>query len=210
MVTLMAAGVLMSIQTQAPARLMKAATPALCVCSRTAGATVSPAGLAQRRLNSSRCRWPSWAATAEASLRQRCRDDHQLPRMALHRSYRPLFAYRRSPKGVDFWLYLSGQIPRVGDTVVVTGAAGLMPGRCSMPRFARCGRWRCCSALGLLMLLQSILRITVYVQSALHLYAASEGRWWSEVEPSPGRGRRPHPHVGRRGCRETFVLSNAK
>ena len=69
-------------------------------------------------------------------------------------------------------VYLSGQIPRVGDTVVVTGAAGAGAGAsladaqkaakvCAMRALALLQR-----ALGSLDAVQSILRITVYVQSA--------------------------------------------
>lgn len=69
-------------------------------------------------------------------------------------------------------IYLSGQIPRVGDTVVVTGAAGAGAGAsladaqkaakvCAMRALALLQR-----ALGSLDAVQSILRITVYVQSA--------------------------------------------
>ena len=69
-------------------------------------------------------------------------------------------------------IYLSGQIPRVGDTVVVTGAAGAGAGAsladaqkaakvCAMLALALLQR-----AVGSLDAVQSILRITVYVQSA--------------------------------------------
>ena len=69
-------------------------------------------------------------------------------------------------------IYLSGQIPRVGDTVVVTGAAGAGAGAsladaqkaakvCAMRALALLQR-----AVGSLDAEQSILRITVYVQSA--------------------------------------------
>ena len=69
-------------------------------------------------------------------------------------------------------IYLSGQIPRVGDTVVVTGAAGAGAGAsladaqkaakvCAMRALALLQR-----AWGSLDAVQSILRITVYVQSA--------------------------------------------
>ena len=69
-------------------------------------------------------------------------------------------------------VYLSGQIPRVGDTVVVTGAAGAGAGAsladaqkaakvCAMRALALLQR-----AVGSLDAVQSILRITVYVQSA--------------------------------------------
>ena len=69
-------------------------------------------------------------------------------------------------------VYLSGQIPRVGDTVVVTGAAGAGAGAsladaqkaakvCAMRALALLQR-----AVGSLDTVQSILRISVYVQSA--------------------------------------------
>ena len=69
-------------------------------------------------------------------------------------------------------VYLSGQIPRVGDTVVVTGAAGAGAGAsladaqkaakvCAMRALALLQR-----AWGSLDAVQSILRISVYVQSA--------------------------------------------
>ena len=69
-------------------------------------------------------------------------------------------------------IYLSGQIPRVGDTVVVTGAAGAGADAsladaqkaakvCAMRALALLQR-----AVGSLDAVQSILRITVYVQSA--------------------------------------------
>ena len=69
-------------------------------------------------------------------------------------------------------IYLSGQIPRVGDTVVVTGAAGAGAGAsladaqkaakvCAMRALALLQR-----AVGSLDAVQSILRISVYVQSA--------------------------------------------
>ena len=69
-------------------------------------------------------------------------------------------------------IYLSGQIPRLGDTVVVTGAAGAGAGAsladaqkaakvCAMRALALLQR-----AVGSLDAVQSILRITVYVQSA--------------------------------------------
>ena len=69
-------------------------------------------------------------------------------------------------------IYLSGQIPRVGDTVVVTGAAGAGAGAsladaqkaakvCAMRALALLQR-----AVGSLDAVQSILRISVYLQSA--------------------------------------------
>jgi len=67
-------------------------------------------------------------------------------------------------------IYLSGQIPRVGDTVVATGAAGagatlaqaqVAAKVCAMRALALLQR-----ALGSLDAVQAIPRITVYVQSA--------------------------------------------
>lgn len=67
-------------------------------------------------------------------------------------------------------VYLSGQIPRVGDTVVATGAAGadatlaqaqVAAKVCALRALALLQR-----ALGSLDAVQAILRITVYVQSA--------------------------------------------
>ena len=71
-----------------------------------------------------------------------------------------------------YHIYLSGQIPRVGDTVVVTGAAGAGAGAsladaqkaakvCAMRALALLQR-----AVGSLDAVQSILRISVYLQSA--------------------------------------------
>ena len=77
-------------------------------------------------------------------------------------------------------VYLSGQIPRLGDTVVVTGAAGAGAGAsladaqqaakvCAMRALALLQR-----AVGSLDAVQSILRITVYVQSAPKFTQQSE------------------------------------
>ncbi len=69
-------------------------------------------------------------------------------------------------------IYLSGQIPRVGDTVVVTGAAGAGAGAslADAQKAAKVCAMRALSllqrAVGSLDAVQSILRITVYVQSA--------------------------------------------
>lgn len=67
-------------------------------------------------------------------------------------------------------IYLSGQIPRVGDTVVVTGAAGAATGLAEAQQAAKICVMRALAllqrSLGSLDAVQSILRITVYVQSA--------------------------------------------
>jgi len=78
----------------------------------------------------------------------------------------------------DRTLYVSGQIPRVGDTVVCVGAAGedvsLEQARvaarvCAMRALALLRR-----ALGSLEQVQSITRITVYVRSAPDFTQQSE------------------------------------
>ncbi len=67
-------------------------------------------------------------------------------------------------------LYLSGQIPRVGDTVVVTGAAGADASLQDAQRAAKVCAMRALAllqrALGTLDAVTAVLRITVYVQSA--------------------------------------------
>ena len=67
-------------------------------------------------------------------------------------------------------IYLSGQIPRVGDSVVVTGAAGAGASLADAQKAAQVCAMRALAslqrALGTLDAVQSILRITVYVQSA--------------------------------------------
>ena len=67
-------------------------------------------------------------------------------------------------------IYLSGQIPRVGDTVVVTGAAGGGASLADAQKAAQVCVMRALAllqrALGTLDAVQSIVRITVYVQSA--------------------------------------------
>ena len=99
-------------------------------------------------------------------------------------------------------IYLSGQIPRVGDTVVVTGAAGAGASLADAQKAAKVCAMRALAllqrALGSLDAVQSVLRITVYVQSA-HLHAAKRGGRWrvGGAVCRAGRGRRPHPHVGR-------------
>ncbi len=68
------------------------------------------------------------------------------------------------------YIYLSGQIPRVGDTVVVTGAAGDDASLADAQKAAKVCAMRALAllqrAVGSLDAVQSILRITVYVQSA--------------------------------------------
>ena len=67
-------------------------------------------------------------------------------------------------------IYLSGQIPRVGDTVVVTGAAGADASLADAQKAAKVCAMQALAllqrAVGSLDAEQSILRITVYVQSA--------------------------------------------
>ena len=67
-------------------------------------------------------------------------------------------------------VYLSGQIPRVGGTVVVTGAAGADASLADAQKAAKVCAMRALAllqrAVGSLDAVQSILRITVYVQSA--------------------------------------------
>ena len=75
-------------------------------------------------------------------------------------------------------IYLSGQIPRVGDTVVVTGAAGAGASLADAQKAAKVCAMRALAllqrALGSLDAVQSILRITVYVQSAGEFTQQSE------------------------------------
>ena len=75
-------------------------------------------------------------------------------------------------------VYVSGQIPRVGDTVVVTGAAGasttlqqaqVAAKVCAMRALALLQR-----SLGSLDGIEAVLRITVYVQSAPSFTQQSE------------------------------------
>ena len=75
-------------------------------------------------------------------------------------------------------IYISGQIPRVGDSVVVTGRAGasvtldrarLAARICAMRALALLQR-----SLGTLEDVRSILRVTVYVQSAEHFTQQTE------------------------------------
>jgi enamine deaminase RidA (YjgF/YER057c/UK114 family) len=70
----------------------------------------------------------------------------------------------------DKTLYVSGQIPRVGDTVVVTGAAGADVSLLNAQRAAKVCAMRALAllqrSLGSLEKVKSVLRITVYVQSA--------------------------------------------
>ena len=67
-------------------------------------------------------------------------------------------------------VYLSGQIPRVGGTVVVTGAAGADASLADAQKAAKVCAMQALAllqrAVGSLDAVQSILRITVYVQSA--------------------------------------------
>lgn len=77
-------------------------------------------------------------------------------------------------------LYVSGQIPRVGDEVVVTGAAGAVVSLAQAQLAAKVCALRALAlallqrALGSLERVQSVLRITVYVQSAPSFTQQSE------------------------------------
>ena len=75
-------------------------------------------------------------------------------------------------------LYVSGQIPRLGDTVVVTGRAGADVTLARAQHAARVCAMRALAllqrALGTLDDVQTILRMTVYVQSSDHFTQQSE------------------------------------
>jgi enamine deaminase RidA (YjgF/YER057c/UK114 family) len=75
-------------------------------------------------------------------------------------------------------LYVSGQIPRVGNTVVVTGAVGVEVSLADAQKAAKVSVMRGLAllqrALGSLEHIQSVPRITVYVQSAPHFTQQSE------------------------------------
>ena len=75
-------------------------------------------------------------------------------------------------------IYLSGQIPRVGDTVVVTGAAGADASLADAQTAAKVCAMRALAllqrSLGSLDAVQAIPRITVYVQSAAAFTQQSE------------------------------------
>ena len=75
-------------------------------------------------------------------------------------------------------LYVSGQIPRVGDTVVVTGAVGAEVSLFDAQKAAKVCVMRGLAllqrALGSLEHIQSVPRITVYVQSAPNFTQQSE------------------------------------
>lgn len=75
-------------------------------------------------------------------------------------------------------VYVSGQIPRVGNQVVVTGAAGNAVGLDDARRGAKICIMRALAllsqTLGSLDRIQGILRITVYVQSAADFTQQSE------------------------------------
>lgn len=74
--------------------------------------------------------------------------------------------------------YVSGQIPRVGDTVVVTGRAGAAVSLASAQKAAKVCAMRALALLqrsaGSLSKVGSILRITVFVQSAEDFTQQSE------------------------------------
>lgn len=78
----------------------------------------------------------------------------------------------------DNQIFISGQIPRVGSTVVVTGRVGdevtleqaqLAAKICAMRALALLGK-----ALGSIEKIEKILRVTVYTQSAMNFTQQSE------------------------------------
>lgn len=75
-------------------------------------------------------------------------------------------------------LYVSGQIPRVGNEVVVTGAAGAQTSLAQAQLAAKVCAMRALAllqrSLGSLERVRSVLRITVYVQSAPSFTQQSE------------------------------------
>jgi enamine deaminase RidA (YjgF/YER057c/UK114 family) len=75
-------------------------------------------------------------------------------------------------------LYVSGQIPRVGNEVVVTGAAGAQASLAQAQLAAKVCAMRALAllqrSLGSLERVRSVLRITVYVQSAPSFTQQSE------------------------------------
>ncbi len=75
-------------------------------------------------------------------------------------------------------VYVSGQIPRVGNTVVVTGAAGKDVGLCQAQVAAKICAMRALAllqrSLGTLDNIKAILRITVFVRSAADFTQQSE------------------------------------
>lgn len=76
------------------------------------------------------------------------------------------------------YLYVSGQIPRVGNTVVVTGAVGASVSLADAQKAAKVCVMRSLAllqrTLGSLAHIQSVPRITVYVQSAPNFIQQSE------------------------------------
>ena len=75
-------------------------------------------------------------------------------------------------------IYISGQIPRVGDTIVVAGRAGSDVTLAEAQQAAKVCAMRALAllqrSLGTLDKVKSILRITAYVQSAEHFTQQSE------------------------------------
>lgn len=83
-------------------------------------------------------------------------------------------------------VYISGQVPRVGDTVVVTGRVGKDVALADAQKAARICAMRALALLkrhlGSLDRIKTILRVTVYVQSAEDFSQQSEvGNGASEV-----------------------------
>jgi enamine deaminase RidA (YjgF/YER057c/UK114 family) len=74
--------------------------------------------------------------------------------------------------------YLSGQVPRVGDAVVVTGRVGLDVSLAQGQAAAQIGVMRCLALLrqqlGSLDAIDRILRVTVFVQCTAHFTQHSE------------------------------------
>ena len=86
----------------------------------------------------------------------------------------------------DDTIYVSGQVPRVGDTVAVTGRVGSQVTLADAQRAAKICAMRALALLGQqlggLERIKSILRVTVYVQSAEDFTMQSEvGNGASEV-----------------------------
>ena len=86
-------------------------------------------------------------------------------------NYMPLLQYGKH-------IYISGQIPRVGNEVVVTGAAGSDVTLLDAQKAAKISVMRALALLqkhlGTLDAVKSVLRITVYVQSASTFTQQSE------------------------------------
>ena len=94
-----------------------------------------------------------------------------LPILKIGGNYVPLLQDRKH-------IYISGQIPRVGNDVVVTGAAGSDVTLLDAQKAAKISIMRALALLknhlGSLDVVKSVLRITVYVQSASTFTQQSE------------------------------------